>query len=136
VVRGASARGEVSAEGHLASGPGAKSFHNSFRCHIQPAWRADLSSHKLAIDNLKIALVVVAPSATGDRADLYECLAEWDHLQVRMSVAGRRWHGGAFPTEDSIGDWLAGSSGFGMSRMAVVFDFNRDKALDQIAGRP
>jgi hypothetical protein len=31
--------------------------------------------------------------------------------------------------EDSIGDWLAGSSAFGMSRMAVVFDFNRDKAL-------
>jgi hypothetical protein len=66
-----------------------KSFHNSFRCHKQPAWRANLSSHKLAIDNFKITSVVVAPTATGDRADIYECLAEWDHLQVRMSVARR-----------------------------------------------
>ena len=31
--------------------------------------------------------------------------------------------------KDRIGNWQAGSSGFGMSRMAVVFDFNRDKAL-------
>jgi hypothetical protein len=38
--------------------------------------------------------------------------------------------------EDSIGDWLAGSSAFGMSRMAVVFDFNRDRALIRSLGVP
>jgi hypothetical protein len=78
-----------STEERLGSCPGAEGIHHSFSCYNQLLCGGDLSSHKLAIDNFKITLIVVAPTATGDRADIYECLAEWDHLQVRMSVARR-----------------------------------------------
>ena len=118
-----------STEERLGSCPGAEGIHHSFSCYNKLVCVGDLSSHKLAIDNFKITLVVVAPTATRDRADIYECLAEWDHLQVLVSVAGRRCHWGE-PSQRktllAIG-WL-GQADSGCHGLAVLFGFNRHKA--------
>ena len=118
-----------STEERLGSCPGAEGIHHSFSCYNKLVCVGDLSSHKLAIDNFKITLVVVAPTATWDRADIYECLAEWDHLQVLVSVAGRRCHWGE-PSQRktllAIG-WL-GQADSGCHGLAVLFGFDRHKA--------
>jgi hypothetical protein len=94
----------------LGSRPGAKSLHNSFGFHNQPVWRDDLSSDELAFDHFEVTLIVVATTATRNGADIDEHLPEWDHLQIRVSVAGRWGHGGVLPTGNSTVDWCVRSS--------------------------
>src|SRR5580704_5121360 len=67
-------------------------------CLDYPVWRALAFSDKLAFDYFEITLVVVATTATGNRAHVYVCATEWNHLQVLVPVAGRRCHGGVLPT--------------------------------------
>jgi hypothetical protein len=70
--------------------PSAESLHDLFSWREQLVWRDPISSDKVAIDHLEITLVVVATTATGNRAHIDECPTEWNHLQVLVSVAGRR----------------------------------------------
>ena len=102
-----------SAEERLESCLGAEGFQHSFLRYNQSARRGDLSSDKLVIDNFEVTLVVVATTTAGNRADIYQRPAQWNHLQVRVSVAGRWGHGGVLPARNSIGDWLAGQADLG-----------------------
>ena len=80
-----------------------------FSCLDYPVWRALAFSDKLAFDYFEITLVVVATTATGNRAHVYVCATEWNHLQVLVPVAGRRCHGGVLPTRHSMVDLLTES---------------------------
>jgi hypothetical protein len=112
VVRGASARGEVSAEGPLASRPGAKSLQHSFSCCDQFARFGNLSSDELAIHNFEVALFIVATAATGNGAHIYEGPAQRNHLQALVPIVGRRRYGRVLPAKNSICDWRVRSSRF------------------------
>jgi len=98
-----------------------------FCCRVYPVGRRHsiLSSDRLAFDHFKITLIVMVTTATGNRADLHEFLAcrrfqsKWDHLQVLVSVAGRRRHWGDLPSALYV-DWLSRSKTGPQKRVTKV----------------